>query len=138
MEIHLKIVGSILIALSLMHIVIPKYFKWDKELTSLSLITKQILYVHTFFIAFMVLLMGLLCLNYAHELIYDPFGKVISLGLFGFWLTRLIFQFFVYSPKVWKGKRFETVVHMVFAITWFYFTVVFLFSYFEVSENSIG
>ena len=64
MEIHLKIVGALLIALSLMHIIIPKYFKWEQELKSLSLITKQILYVHTFFIAFIVLLMGLLCLSY--------------------------------------------------------------------------
>ena len=131
MEIHLKIVGSLLIALSLMHIIIPKYFKWEQELTSVSLITKQILYVHTFFIAFIVLLMGLLCLSYSHKLLYDPFGKVISLGLFGFWLTRLIFQFLVYSPKVWRGKRFETVMHAVFAVTWFYFSVVFLFSYLE-------
>jgi len=129
MEIHIKIVGSLLIALSLMHIIIPKYFKWEQELTSLSLITKQILYVHTFFIAFIVLLMGLLCLSYSHELVHDPFGRVITLGLFGFWLTRLIFQFFVYSPKVWRGKRFETIMHVVFTMTWSYFTVVFLLSY---------
>lgn len=129
MEIHLKIVGSLLIALSLMHIIIPKYFKWEQELTSVSLITKQILYVHTFFIAFIVLLMGLLCLGYSRELLHDPFGKVISMGLFGFWLTRLIFQFLVYSPKVWRGRKFETVMHVVFAVIWFYFTAVFLFSY---------
>jgi len=131
MEIHLKIVGTLLIALSLMHIIIPKYFKWAQELTSLSLITKQILYVHTFFIAFVVLLMGLLCLSYSFELVYDPFGRIISLGLFGFWLTRLIFQFLVYSPKVWRGKRFETVMHVMFSITWLYFTIVFFFCYLE-------
>jgi len=105
MEVHIKIVGSLLIALSLMHVIIPRYFKWEQELRPLSLITRQILYVHTFFIALVVLMMGALCLMYSRELIYDQFGRVISLGLFGFWLTRLIFQFFVYSPKVWRGKR---------------------------------
>lgn len=108
MELHLKIVGSLLIALALMHIVLPKYFKWKHELAHASLITKQILYVHTFFIAFIVLLMGLLSITYSNELLYEPFGRIISLGLFGFWLTRLIFQSFVYSPKVWRGKKFET------------------------------
>lgn len=131
MEIHLKIVGSLLIALALMHIVIPRYFKWEKELTSLSLITKQILYVHTFFIAFVVFMMGLLCLRYSHELVYDPFGRVISLGLFVFWLTRLVFQFFVYSPKVWRGKKFETMMHVVFTMVWTYFSSVFIFSYLD-------
>jgi hypothetical protein len=137
MEIHVKIVGSLLIALSLMHIIIPKYFKWELELTSLSLITKQILYVHTFFIAFIALLMGLLCLSYSHELLHDPFGKVISLGLFGFWLTRLIFQFFVYSPKVWRGKRFETVMHVMFSVLWLYFSGVFLLGYIGAEPISI-
>lgn len=129
MEIHLKIVGAVLIGLALMHIVIPKYFKWEQELTSLTLITRQILYVHTFFIGFIVLLMGLLCLSYSHELIYDPFGRVISLGLFAFWLTRLIFQFLVYSPKTWQGKRFETAMHIIFSAVWLYFTSVFLMCY---------
>jgi len=137
MEIHIKIVGSLLIALSLMHIIIPKYFKWEQELTSLSLITKQILYVHTFFIAFIVLLMGLLCLSYTHELVHDSFGKIISLGLFGFWLTRLIFQFFVYSPKVWRGKRFETVMHVVFSVLWLYFSGVFLLAYLASKQISL-
>jgi len=129
MEVHIKIVGSLLIALSLMHVIIPRYFKWEQELRPLSLITRQILYVHTFFIALVVLMMGALCLMYSRELIYDQFGRVISLGLFGFWLTRLIFQFFVYSPKVWRGKRFETLMHVVFALTWLYFTTVFLLAY---------
>jgi hypothetical protein len=137
MEIHLKIVGCLLIALALMHIIIPKYFKWEQELTSLSLITKQIFYVHTFFISFIVLLIGLLCLNYSHELVYDSFGKVISLGLFGFWLTRLIFQLLVYSPKVWRGKKFETVMHVVFSLLWIYLTGVFLLSYLGPAPLSI-
>lgn len=131
MEVHLKIAGAILLTLAIMHIIIPKYFKWEEEMTSVSLITKQILYVHTFFIGFTVLLMGLLCLCYAHELLYNPLGRVICLALFGFWLTRLIFQFFVYSPRVWRGKKFETVMHVLFSIVWVYLTAVFLFSYLQ-------
>jgi hypothetical protein len=137
MEIHIKIVGSLSIALSLMHIIIPKYFKWKKEFSSLSLITKQIIYVHTFFIAFVLFLIGLLCLSYSRQLVYDPFGRVISLGLFGFWLTKLIFQFFVYSPKVWRGKTFETLMHVVFSLLWIYFSGVFLFSYLGVNPISV-
>lgn len=131
MGIHLKIVGSLCILLALMHIVIPKYFKWDKELTSVTLITKQILYVHTFFIGFMVFLMGLLCFFYSDELIETPLGRLICLGLFIFWFTRFIFQFWVYSPKVWRGKRFETTMHIIFSILWSYFGVVFFLVYWK-------
>ena len=79
-----------------------------------------------FFIAFVVLLMGLLCFTYSNELVNSSFGKIISLGLALFWGMRLIFQFFVYSPKLWIGKKFETVVHVVFSLLWFYLTIVFM------------
>jgi hypothetical protein len=131
MELHLKIVGSLLIALALMHLGIPRYFKWKEEVAPLSAITRQILYVHTFFVGFVVLLMGILCLRYAHELVYEPFGRIITLGLAIFWLTRLFFQFFVYSPEVWRGKAFETAMHGVFSVLWFYFGGVFFFSYLQ-------
>lgn len=131
MEIHLKIVGYLLILLALMHIVIPKYFKWDKELTSLTLITRQILYVHTFFIGFVVFLIGLLCINYSEHLLQTLFGRQICLGLFAFWFTRLIFQFWVYSSKVWRGKRFETSMHILFSMLWAYFSGVFFLIYWD-------
>lgn len=131
MSIHLKIVGSLCVLLALMHIVIPKYFKWDKELTSVTLITKEILYVHTFFIGFMVFLMGLLCFVYSDQLIETPLGRQICLGLFIFWFTRFIFQFWVYSPKVWRGKKFETTMHIIFSMLWSYFSVVFFLVYWK-------
>ncbi|RAV97717.1 hypothetical protein [Pseudochryseolinea flava] len=129
MEIHLKITGTLLILLALMHIALPKYFKWKEESRALSLITRQILYVHTVFIGITLLLMGLLCLCYSHALIHEQLGRVILLGLFLFWLLRLFFQFFVYSPKLWRGKLFETTVHIIFSSLWIYFTSVFVMSY---------
>lgn len=43
-----------------------------------------------------------------------------------FWALRLFTQFFVYSPKLWRGKRFETVVHIAFSMLWTYATGLFL------------
>lgn len=131
MTLHIKIVGSLLLLLSLMHIVLPRYFNWTQELSGLSLINKQIMYVHTFFIAFIVLLMGLLCVYSSTELTSSTLGQHLSLGLFIFWFTRLLFQFFVYSPKVWRGKKFETLVHIVFALLWSYFSSVFFIVYWQ-------
>jgi hypothetical protein len=131
MEIHYKIVGVVLIALALVHIVFPKYFNWNQELKDLSLINRQMIKVHTFFIALTVLLMGLLCLSASKELIQTPLGKKISLGLGVFWTLRLLIQFFGYSPNLWKGKTFETLIHIVFSLFWTYLSVLFLTSYFN-------
>ncbi|WP_343303124.1 hypothetical protein AAHN97_16340 [Chitinophaga niabensis] len=127
LALHLKITGIILLLLSLIHIGFPKYFQWKKELQPLSLINRQMMYVHTFFLAIAVGMIGLLCLCFTEDIIHTNLGKQLSLGLFIFWSIRLLFQFFVYSPSLWKGKLFETTIHIIFSLLWVYQSTVFLF-----------
>ena len=129
MESHLKIIGLLLILLAAIHIIFPKYFNWKNELNSLSLINRQLMYVHSFFIAFAILLVGVLCLTSANELTNTYLGKKISLGLGIFWSVRLFIQFFGYSSKLWKGKSFETSVHIVFSILWIYLSTIFILTW---------
>jgi hypothetical protein len=131
MEIQIKIIGFISIALALIHAIFPIYFNWKKELKDLSLINRQLMGVHTFFIALVVLLIGVLCLSSAQELIDTALGKKLSLGLGLFWTIRLAIQFFGYSPVLWKGKTFETTMHILFSILWVYLSSIFLFVYFN-------
>ena len=88
------------------------------------------MYVHAFFIAFGVFLMGLLCVTSSVELTTTSFGKKISLGLGVFWLARLFIQFFGYSSLLWKGKAFETTIHVLFSALWAYIGAVFLLIFF--------
>ena len=126
MEIHYQIIGLLLILLALVHVVFPRYFDWKNELRPLSLINRQMMTIHTLFVALVVLLMGLLCVTDTRALIETSLGKKISLGFGIFWLVRLFVQFFGYSSALWKGKKFETTVHVIFSILWGYFSVVFL------------
>jgi hypothetical protein len=129
MEIHLKIIGFLLVLLALVHVIFPKYFNWKEEFKSLSLINRQMMTVHTFFIALIVFLMGLLCLTSTTELIETRLGKTISLGLGLFWTARLFIQFFVYSRELWKGKTFETLIHILFSGLWIYLSIIFFMNY---------
>jgi hypothetical protein len=126
MELQLKIIGILLILLAAMHAFFPKYFKWKEELQQLSLINRQMMEVHTLFIALVLLLMGLLCLMAADELLTTKLGKIILTGIGLFWAVRLVVQFFVYSPLLWRDKKFETTVHIIFSLLWSYLTVFFL------------
>jgi hypothetical protein len=129
MELHLKIIGFLLIVLAFSHFTFPRYFKWKKELTGLSIINRQLMYIHTLFIALVVFLIGLLCLTSPHELVNTNLGRKVCLGLGIFWAARLWVQFFGYSSQVWKGKSFETNVHILFAIFWTYLSSVFIIVY---------
>ena len=125
MEAHLKFIGLLQILLAVVHTVFPRRFEWRSQLAPLNLLNRQLMYVHTFFIALVVFLMGLLCLSSSAELVATRLGNRIALGLGVFWACRLYVQFFVYSPQLWKGKRFETSVHVIFSILWTYFCAIF-------------
>lgn len=125
MYFHLKLIGILLMVLSFIHLFFPKYFNWSKDLSSLSLINRQMMLVHTFFIALVVFLVGLLSLTSSQELIDTDLGKRISLGLGIFWAIRLVVQIFVYSSQHWKGKTYETAIHIVFIIWWSYLSFIF-------------
>ncbi|MCF1190688.1 hypothetical protein LRR18_03750 [Mangrovimonas sp. AS39] len=130
METHIQIIGIFLVLLALVHLIFPKYFGWKTELQKLELINKQLMVVHTFFIALVVFLIGILCIFYSYELTNTYFGKTIALGLGIFWFIRLLFQLLVYSPKLWRGKSFETVVHIFFIIMWTYMSSSFALTYY--------
>jgi hypothetical protein len=125
MESLLKISGGLQVGLALLHAFFPRHFKWSEELRSITLLTRQIHYVHTFFVALTILLVGLLCLTSPADLLHTSLGRKVSLGIGMFWACRLAIQFFGYSPSLWKGKSFETAIHVVFSTLWVFLTVTF-------------
>lgn len=118
-----------MIILALIHTCFPRYFGWKNDLGALRLINRQMMQVHTFFIALVLLLTGIFCISACTEIANTPLGKTVSLGIGIFWACRLLIQFFGYSPELWKGKPFETIVHVLFSLLWIYFTVLFLTIY---------
>ncbi len=126
MILHLKIVGVLLMVLAIIHIAFPRYFNWRAELKDVSLVNRQMMYIHTLFIGLVVFLMGALCLSSPHDLLETPLGNKVCLGLCAFWSTRLVIQFSGYSSRLWKGKRFETGMHVLFSLIWVYVSWVFL------------
>lgn len=132
MTVHIQIIGVLFMLLALVHVGFPRYFQWREQLAALSLINRQMMQVHTFFIAFVVFLIGLLCSTSAVALTTTDLGHRICLGLGIFWSVRALVQWFVYAPALWRGKRFETGVHIAFSALWVYCAVVFLASAFPI------
>ncbi len=125
MEIYLKIIGVLLIALALLHATFPRYFRWREDLVGLQPINRQMMYGHTFFIALTVFLMGVFCLTCSLEITGTPLGRKVAGGCAVFWTARLLVQFFGYSSSLWRGMPFETAVHIGFSVFWTYLAVIF-------------
>ena len=126
LALHLRIVGAILLGLGVLHVAFPRKFDWSRELAKLSLLNRRIMQVHTLFIAITVSMMGALCVFGTSALVErSALGLLVAAGLLAFWAIRLACQFFVYDSELWRGKRFETAVHVGFVGFYGYLVAVF-------------
>lgn len=130
MVFQIKIIGYLLILLSCIHVIFPRYFNWEIDLAPLQLINRSMMKVHTFFIALTVGMMGLLCVVETEDLLQTDLGRKVCLGLGVFWFIRLIFQLFIYPSLLWKGKKFETVIHVLAILFWSFLAYSFFRGYF--------
>ncbi len=118
---HLKIVGALLILLALAHLTFAKRFNWNEETGRMSLLNRQIFYVHCFFISLVLVLMGVLSLFCTRLLLeIGELNKLVLIALVAFWTARLFIQFFIYDTRLWKGNRLHTAMHIAFSVFWIY------------------
>jgi hypothetical protein len=124
--IHLRVVGVLLVMVGLSHLFFNRFFGWGTELKSVSLFTRQVFYVHTFFIGLGVVMAGVGSFVYAGALLRpEALSRAILAGMAAFWLCRLLAQFFVYDTAIWRGDRFRTSMHVVFSVLWTYVTATY-------------
>ena len=123
---HLEIVGALLVLLGLSHATFNRYFGWQYELAGVSLLTRRIFFVHTFFIGLGVVLAGVVSFLYADLLVRpDRLARAVVAAMTAFWLCRLLAQFLAYEPAIWRGNRFRTCMHAAFSVLWFYVTTIY-------------
>jgi hypothetical protein len=126
LSLNLRVAGLVILALAAAYPIYPRYFRWREELQSVSLLTRQIFFVHCGFIVMLLVLQGLLLLV-APEALIEPSSAALALliGATAFWFYRLIAQLFIYDRRLWIGNRLHTVVHVCFTAVWCYLSGVF-------------
>jgi len=126
MKLLLQIAGGIQIVLAVTHAFFPKRFQWKEELARLSLLNRQIFMVHTSFICFMLIMMGALSLFAPQTLLLPTaLSRLVLGGFASFWCLRLLFQWFVYDWRLWRGHAFNTFIHLLFTSVWGYLTLAY-------------
>jgi hypothetical protein len=126
LELHLRIAGALLLLLAAAHWFLPKELGWKEDLAKLTLLNRQIFYVHVGFIVFVLVLMGTLSLAFAEDLVAPSrLAKAVLGGLALFWGLRFLTQHFVYDRRLWWGNRRNTAVHIGFSLLWAYLAAVF-------------
>lgn len=123
---HLQAGGVLMAALVVVNLFVPSRFHWKEEMSRLSLVNRQIFQVHSVFLVLTLGLFSVLLLTCARALVEPTqLSRAVLFGLTIFWGLRMMMQWFFYSPELWRGHRFNTVVHYAFSAIWIYLTSVF-------------
>ncbi|MER7584116.1 hypothetical protein [Kitasatospora sp. NPDC097691] len=126
LEAQLRLVGAALLAVGLVHAVLPRAIGWPADLRGTTLLTRQVSYAHLFFIGLSCALLGLLPLCLAPDLLAGSrLGTALLAGQTLFWGLRWLFEFAVFSPKLWRGNPFRTAAHLTLSVLWTWVTAVF-------------
>jgi len=126
MLLHLRIVGFVMGALVLVNLFVPGRYRWREEMARLSLLNRQVFQAHAVFLVLTLALFSALLLTCADALIESTrLSRAVLIGLTIFWALRMLMQWWFYSPAIWRGHRFNTVMHCIFSATWIYVTGVF-------------
>lgn len=124
--VHLRVVGVVMASLVIVNLMVPGRFHWREEMSRLSLLNRQIFQAHNVFLILTLALFSALLLTCGPALLEPTrLSRAVLAGLTIFWGLRMLMQWCFYSPLIWRGHRFNTVMHYVFSVTWVYVTTVF-------------
>ena len=123
---HLRLAGVVMASLVVVNLLVPRRFHWREEMSRLSLVNRQIFQAHSVFLVLTLALFAALLLTCGAALLEPTrLSRAVLFGLTVFWGLRMLMQWCFYSPLIWRGHRFNTVMHYVFSVVWVYVTTVF-------------
>ena len=123
---HLRLTGVVMASLVVVNLVVPGRFHWREEMSRLSLVNRQIFQAHSVFLILTLALFSALLLTCGPALLEPTrLSRAVLSGLTVFWGLRMVMQWCFYSPLIWRGHRFNTMMHYTFSVVWVYVTTVF-------------
>ena len=123
---HLRLAGVVMASLVVVNLLVPGRFHWREEMSRLSLVNRQIFQAHSVFLVLTLALFSALLLTCGPALLEPTrLSRAVLAGLTIFWGLRMLMQWCFYSPLIWRGHRFNTVMHYTFSVVWVYVTTVF-------------
>ncbi|MDQ6615337.1 MAG: hypothetical protein M3083_11465 [Actinomycetota bacterium] len=77
---HLRMAGIVLLGLGASHLILPRALGWRDELRRVSVLTRQVSYVHTYFIGVLCGLFGVMAAVLPSDLLRPDHLSVVILG----------------------------------------------------------
>lgn len=114
LHIALQICAGLQIFIAVFNLFLPRVLKWHGDLNRLPLLIKEVFFVHSWFISFIVAIFATMTLRFGAEMFNGTnLACTYLAGMIGFfWLFRAILQITWYSSSHWKGIPSRTLIHI--------------------------
>jgi hypothetical protein len=124
LQLNLTVTGVLLVGLGALHIALPAVLGWHRELAGASPISREVSYVHCYFIGLACVLWGLLPLTAGRLLIQPgPVNRLVLIGAVTFWASRLIIQLAVFNRHARQSAAWLS-LSAAGTILWLYLTAI--------------
>lgn len=124
LALNLTVAGVLLVSLGVLHIALPAVLGWHRELAAASPLTREVSYVHCFFIGLSCVLWGLLPLTAGRLLLQPgPVTRLVLTGAVAFWASRLAIQLAVFNRHARQSAAW-LVLSIAGTVIWLYLTSI--------------
>ena len=121
------------LAVAVLNLFLVRIMKWGESVARMPQLVREVFHVHAWFITITLVIFGVVTIRFAGELAAgtNDLGRWLAAGIGIFWLIRWLMQFFYYNSSHWRGKRAETIVHIVLIFLYGSFAGVYLLAAFQ-------
>lgn len=115
----IQLAGLHSFAFALFHLAFWKFFRWDRELAKVGIVTRAITQILNLRLIYVFLGMGALCFLFTHELHTTSLGRALLVFMSLFWVGRTIEQFVflrINRPMVHVLSMLFVIGAMLFAL----------------------
>ena len=98
------VAGAIQFGIVLVNGILPGRLQVRERMRPVPTFIRQIFYVHWGYIVLIVALFSALCFGFAHELTASRLGRFLCAFMGGFWLLRILLQWFYYDREVRRAN----------------------------------
>lgn len=104
---------------------VPRVLRWKEQLSMLTPLCRQVIWVHGVFVAAMIASFGVMTIAWSDRIAAGREPLLTAL-MGGFWLLRLIFQLAYFDPRHWpRGGWVMPARYALTALFTFWATVYF-------------
>ena len=126
LETMLIIAGALHFGILLASALVPQVLDWRSELAQLSVLTRQLVWVHGIFIVLVIIGFGVLTLLNAEALAGGtPLARCVCGFIAIFWTARLSLQFFLFDPAPHVRSVLLRIGHHGLTVAFAYFGLVY-------------